>query len=70
MKKVLGMEPTVLRRSVPIIDNGDGTFTFEGTGLSFFQDSGNQLNVYRSDSVPNVWLYRHGMSDRFVGGDK
>lgn len=64
MKK--SAEPTVLRRGVPFARNDDGTFTFEGTGISFMQSEDGRVTIFRSDSVPNVWLYGFNTKAKYV----
>lgn len=56
----------VLRQAQPIIKNDDGSFTIEGTGISFSQDENNKVFIYRSDTVPMVLLHTQQLSQRIV----
>lgn len=60
------MEETVLRKGLPISKNADGSFTADGTGISFRQDENNKLFIYRSDTTPMVLLYTQQLSRRIV----
>ena len=60
------MDVKILRQAQPIIKNDDGSFTIEGTGISFSQDENNKVFIYRSDTVPMVLLYTQQLSQRIV----
>ena len=60
------MDGQILRQAQPIIKNDDGSFTIEGTGISFSQDENNKVFIYRSDTVPMVLLYTQQLSQRIV----
>ena len=60
------MDGQILRQAQPIIKNDDGSFTIEGTGISFSQDENNKVFIYRSDTVPMVLLYTQHLSQRIV----
>jgi len=60
------MGKQVLRQAQPINHNDDGSFTIDGTGISFYQDDNNKLFVYRSDTQPMVLLYTQQLLHRIV----